>query len=508
MTEPGRRTSGVPTAGARPGAAARRRVAAARPADAAGPPGPRADPVPARADRSRSSPARPPGGEPWQLLGVAIPMALGLLRYLTTSFRITGGRIELQRGLLNRHVLSTPLDRVRTVDLTSSLDPPAARAHHGPDRHRHRVDERRGPPRPRRAPARPGPRAARRAAADLAPPTTRWPSRSAPERDGAPASTRPGCGSRRSPAAGSSSPPPRSAPRASCSRPSASSSELDLETRSSGPACRSLVLVPLLVARLLLVAVSLLVDRRVPRHQLGLPRSPTPAGAGDLAPDAAACSPPARPRSTTTGVAGVDLAEPLGPAPGRRRPAVGDRHRPRPAASRAARRSSRRRRAPWSSGSPARCSARRRRSTPRSSATARAPHAAAGPAPLVPALVVAAAAASSRSLAGAPAVAAGWPASPSPVAALLAVDRARSLGHALVDGHLVARSGSRRTPPPGARGRPRHRLEPPRHLVPAPRRPDHAGRHHRRRPPGRHRARRPRGRGGRAAALPSVAVPR
>ena len=57
----------------------------------------------------------------WQLFGVAIPVALGLLRYLTTSFRITGGRIELRRGLLNRHVLSTPVDRVRTVDLTSSV---------------------------------------------------------------------------------------------------------------------------------------------------------------------------------------------------------------------------------------------------------------------------------------------------------------------------------------------------------------------------------------------------
>lgn len=60
------------------------------------------------------------GGEQWQLVGVAFPVALGLLRYLTTSFRISAGRIELQRGLLNRHVLSTPVDRVRTVDLTSS----------------------------------------------------------------------------------------------------------------------------------------------------------------------------------------------------------------------------------------------------------------------------------------------------------------------------------------------------------------------------------------------------
>ena len=60
------------------------------------------------------------GGEQWQLIGVAIPVALGVMRYLTTSFRISAGRIELKRGLLNRHVLSTPVDRVRTVDLTSS----------------------------------------------------------------------------------------------------------------------------------------------------------------------------------------------------------------------------------------------------------------------------------------------------------------------------------------------------------------------------------------------------
>ncbi|MCW2793089.1 MAG: rane-flanked domain [Nocardioides sp.] len=59
------------------------------------------------------------GGQ-WHLLGVGIPVGLGVLRYLTTSFRITGGRIELRRGLLSRHVLSTPVDRVRTVDLTAS----------------------------------------------------------------------------------------------------------------------------------------------------------------------------------------------------------------------------------------------------------------------------------------------------------------------------------------------------------------------------------------------------
>ena len=57
---------------------------------------------------------------PWQYLTIVIPVGLGLARYLTTSFRIAGGRVELKRGLLSRHVLSTQLDRVRTIDLTAS----------------------------------------------------------------------------------------------------------------------------------------------------------------------------------------------------------------------------------------------------------------------------------------------------------------------------------------------------------------------------------------------------
>lgn len=61
------------------------------------------------------------GGGPWQYLGVLVPIALGVLRYLTTRFRIAQGRVELRRGLVSRHVLSTPLDRVRTVDVTASL---------------------------------------------------------------------------------------------------------------------------------------------------------------------------------------------------------------------------------------------------------------------------------------------------------------------------------------------------------------------------------------------------
>ena len=55
----------------------------------------------------------------WQLLGIAIPVALGMLRYFTTSFRIGENRIELRRGLVNKHVLSTNLERVRTVEMTA-----------------------------------------------------------------------------------------------------------------------------------------------------------------------------------------------------------------------------------------------------------------------------------------------------------------------------------------------------------------------------------------------------
>jgi putative membrane protein len=59
-------------------------------------------------------------GGVWGLVGVAVPVTLGLLRYVTTSYRITGARVEVRRGLLSRRVLSAPLDRVRTVDVTAS----------------------------------------------------------------------------------------------------------------------------------------------------------------------------------------------------------------------------------------------------------------------------------------------------------------------------------------------------------------------------------------------------
>ena len=59
-------------------------------------------------------------GDPWHYLGVAVPIVLGLWRFVSTSFRITGSQIELRRGLVGRRVLTAPLDRVRTVELTAS----------------------------------------------------------------------------------------------------------------------------------------------------------------------------------------------------------------------------------------------------------------------------------------------------------------------------------------------------------------------------------------------------
>ncbi len=61
------------------------------------------------------------GGPLVAVVAVLVPVGLGVVRYLTTSYRITEGRVELRRGLLNRQLLSTAIDRVRTVDVTSSL---------------------------------------------------------------------------------------------------------------------------------------------------------------------------------------------------------------------------------------------------------------------------------------------------------------------------------------------------------------------------------------------------
>jgi putative membrane protein len=56
----------------------------------------------------------------WGFTGAAIAIGVGLLRWFTTSYRIAGERIQVRRGLLRRELVSVSLDRVRTVDITAS----------------------------------------------------------------------------------------------------------------------------------------------------------------------------------------------------------------------------------------------------------------------------------------------------------------------------------------------------------------------------------------------------
>lgn len=62
------------------------------------------------------------GGGPFvAVVAILAPLVLGVVRYLTTSYRVTEGRVELRRGLLNRQRLSAPIDRVRTVDIAAPV---------------------------------------------------------------------------------------------------------------------------------------------------------------------------------------------------------------------------------------------------------------------------------------------------------------------------------------------------------------------------------------------------
>ncbi|GAA0253385.1 PH domain-containing protein [Saccharothrix mutabilis subsp. mutabilis] len=64
-------------------------------------------------------------GETWRVLasvGVIVAIVLfGLLRWVTTRYRITTDQVELHTGLFVRKRLAVPRDRIRTVDLTAKL---------------------------------------------------------------------------------------------------------------------------------------------------------------------------------------------------------------------------------------------------------------------------------------------------------------------------------------------------------------------------------------------------
>ncbi|MGM1057934.1 PH domain-containing protein [Saccharothrix sp. Mg75] len=64
-------------------------------------------------------------GEAWRILtsvGLVVAIVLfGLLRWVTTRYRITAEQVELRTGLFVRKRLAVPRDRIRTVDLTAKL---------------------------------------------------------------------------------------------------------------------------------------------------------------------------------------------------------------------------------------------------------------------------------------------------------------------------------------------------------------------------------------------------
>jgi putative membrane protein len=52
---------------------------------------------------------------------LAIAVAVGLVPWLTTWYRIGDAQLQVRRGLMNRTLLTAPLDRVRSVDLEAPL---------------------------------------------------------------------------------------------------------------------------------------------------------------------------------------------------------------------------------------------------------------------------------------------------------------------------------------------------------------------------------------------------
>jgi putative membrane protein len=57
----------------------------------------------------------------WLVPGVLGLLVIGFIPWFTTTFRITPTQFQLRKGLLNKEQLTAPLDRVRSVDLESSL---------------------------------------------------------------------------------------------------------------------------------------------------------------------------------------------------------------------------------------------------------------------------------------------------------------------------------------------------------------------------------------------------
>ncbi len=55
----------------------------------------------------------------WSLIAVVLVIAFSILNWFTTRYQITAEQVQLRSGLFRRRTITTPADRVRTVDVTA-----------------------------------------------------------------------------------------------------------------------------------------------------------------------------------------------------------------------------------------------------------------------------------------------------------------------------------------------------------------------------------------------------
>ncbi|HEY6538865.1 MAG TPA: PH domain-containing protein [Candidatus Dormibacteraeota bacterium] len=60
-------------------------------------------------------------GPLWGLIGLAVTLAAGTLRWFTTRYQIGVAQVQVRRGLFRRRTMTVPRDRIRTVDLTAHV---------------------------------------------------------------------------------------------------------------------------------------------------------------------------------------------------------------------------------------------------------------------------------------------------------------------------------------------------------------------------------------------------
>jgi putative membrane protein len=59
-------------------------------------------------------------GSWWSLAGAAFVVVAGMLRWFTTTYRVSAEQVQVRKGLLRRQMLTVPRDRIRTVDVTAN----------------------------------------------------------------------------------------------------------------------------------------------------------------------------------------------------------------------------------------------------------------------------------------------------------------------------------------------------------------------------------------------------